>query len=179
MPLTPFHWSIAYLAREIRHDLSLPALLVGTAIPDLEIPVVYVVTGGQFGRLFLHSLLGAVTIAALLSVFLTVFVYPLVMSGLFKVNSKTVRDRCRFSWSLVVVCLFGSLSHVLIDALHHDYNPLLFPFTYVSFDSLVLFDNWILASVIIQSLFFALLVFFIVKEVRSGKENIWARLLVE
>jgi hypothetical protein len=179
MPYTPIHWSIAYLAREIRPSLSLPALIVSTAIPDLEIPLIYIVTGGQLGRLVLHSLLGAATIAALLSAFLTVFVYPPVISRLFKLDIITVRDRCRFSWSLFAVCLFGSLSHVLIDSLHHEYNPLLFPFTYSSFDALVLMNDWTLASVIIPLLFFALLVFFVAREVRLGTENIWARLFVE
>ncbi len=71
MPYTPLHWSIAYLATGIRPGLSLPALIVSTAVPDLEIPFVYVVTGGQFGRLVRHSYLGAATLATVLSVVLT------------------------------------------------------------------------------------------------------------
>jgi len=179
MPYTPIHWSIAYLAREIRPSLSLPALIVSTAVPDLEIPCIYIITGGQFGRLVLHSLLGAITLATLLSVILTVFVYSPVVSHLFKVDSKIVKGRCRFSWSLFAVCLLGSLSHVLIDSLHHEYNPLLFPFTYDSFDALVFMHDWTLASVIIPLSFLALLVLFVAKEARHGTKNIWVRLLVE
>jgi hypothetical protein len=179
MPYTPIHWSIAYLAREIRPSLSLPALIVSTTVPDLEIPFIYIITDGQLGRLVLHSLLGATTIATLLSVVLTVFVYSPVVSHLFKLDSKTVKSRCRFSWSLFAVCLLGSLSHVLIDSLHHEYNPLLFPFTYDSFDALVFMHEWTLASVVVPLSFLALLVFFIAKEVRRGTKDIWTRLLVE
>jgi membrane-bound metal-dependent hydrolase YbcI (DUF457 family) len=179
MPITPIHWSIAYLAREIRPSLSLPALLVSTVVPDLEIPVIHMVTAGQFSRLVLHSFLGAVTLGTLLSVILTVFAYPRAISYLFKLDPKIVRDKCRFSWSLIAVCLLGSLSHVLIDALHHEYNPLLFPFTYNSIDALVFMNNWTLASVVVPLSFLALLVFFVVKEFRRGTENIRVRLLVE
>ena len=179
MPYTPIHWSIAYLARAIKPSLSLPALIVSTAVPDLEIPFIYITTGGQFGRLVLHSLLGATTFATLLSVFLTVYAYSPIVSHLFKLDTKIVREKCRFSWTLVAVCLLGSLSHVLMDALHHEHNPLLFPFTYTSFDALVLMNDWTLASVVVPLSFFALLVFFVVKEVRHGTEGIWDRLLVE
>ena len=179
MPYTPIHWSIAYLFREIKPNLSLPALIVSTAVPDLEVPFVYLFTGGTLGRLVLHSFLGAVTLATALAVFLTVFIYPPIVSIIFKLNSKIVRDRCRFSWSLVAVCLLGSFSHVLIDSLHHEYNPLLFPFTYASSNALVLMGNWTLASVIVPLSFLALLAFFVLKEVRRGTKNLWARLLVE
>ena len=179
MPYTPIHWSIAYLVREIRSSLSLPDLIVSTAVPDLEIPFIYVITGGQFGRLVLHSLLGAITLATLLSVVLTVFVYSPAVSHLFKLDSKTVKGRCRFSFSLFAVCILGSLSHVLIDSLHHEYNPLLFPFTYDSFDALVFIHDWTLASLVIPLSFLTLLVFFIAKEVRRGTKGIWTRLLVE
>jgi hypothetical protein len=179
MPVTPIHCSIAYLARAVKPQLSLPALLVSSMVPDLEIPFLYVLTSGQYPRLVLHSLLGAVTLATVLSVVLTVFVYSPVVSRLFKLDCETVRGRCCFSGSLVVVCLVGSLSHVLIDALHHEYNPLLFPFTFDSFDALVLMNDWVLASVVVPVAFLCLLVFFVIREFRKGTENIWSRLLVE
>lgn len=159
--------------------MSLPALIVSTVLPDLEIPFIYIVTGGQLGRLVLHSLLGAITLATFLSVIFTVFAYPPVISHLLNLDSKIVGDRCRFSWTLVATCLLGSLSHVLIDSLHHEYNPLLFPFTYDSFDALVLMNDWTLASLIIPLSLLALLVLFIVKEVKPGTKNIWIRLLVK
>jgi membrane-bound metal-dependent hydrolase YbcI (DUF457 family) len=179
MPYTPIHCSIAYLARAIRPQLSLPALLMSTMAPDLEIPFLYVITGGQYSRLVLHSLLGAVTIGTSLSVILTVFAYSPVVSYLFKIDYKTVKDRCSFSWKMVAICLVGTLSHVLIDSLHHEYNPLLFPFTYSSYDALVFMNDWALASVIIPTAFLFLLVLFVAREVKKGSKNIWKRLLVE
>lgn len=179
MPYTPIHCSIAYLAREIRFQLSLPALIVSTMAPDLEIPFIYVITSGQYSRLALHSFLGAITLATLLSVILTVFAYSPVVSYLFKLDYKTVKERCHLSWSTAAICLMGSLSHVLIDSTHHQYNPILFPFTFNSFDALVFMNDLTLASVIIPILFLFLLVFFVVREVKRGTENIWKRLLVE
>jgi membrane-bound metal-dependent hydrolase YbcI (DUF457 family) len=80
---------------------------------------------------------------------------------------------------MVVLCFIGSLSHVLIDALHHEHNPLFFPFTYISFDALVFMNDWALASVIIPIAFLSLLVLFVVAELKNGTKDIWRRLLVE
>lgn len=179
MPLTPIHCSVAYLARQFRPQLSLPALLVSTMAPDLEIPFLYVATSGQYSRLVLHSFLGAITLATMLSVILVVFAYPTAVSYVFRIDYRTVKDKCRFSWSMVALCLFGCLSHVLIDSLHHEYNPLFFPFTYGSFDALVFMNEWALASVIVPIAFLSLLVLFVAEEVRKGTKNIWRRLLVE
>jgi hypothetical protein len=179
MPYTPIHCSIAYLSRALRPQISLPALIVSTMAPDLEIPFLYVATSGQYSRLVLHSFLGALTLATMLSVIVVVFAYPPVISYLFKIDYKAVKDKCRFSWSMVAICLAGSLSHVVIDSLHHEYNPLLFPFTYDTFDALVFMKDWTLASVIIPIAFLSLLVLFVAKEVKKGTKNIWIRLLVE
>jgi len=179
MPYTPIHCSIAYLSRAIRPQISLPALIVSTMAPDLEIPFLYFFTDGQQSRLVLHSLLGAVTLATLLSMFLTVCVYSSVVSHLFRIDYSAIKNRCRISWSMVVFCLIGNLSHVLIDSTHHEYNPILFPFSLNSFDALVLMNDWAQASVIIPLAFFSLLVFFIVLEVRKGTKDLWKRLLVE
>jgi membrane-bound metal-dependent hydrolase YbcI (DUF457 family) len=115
----------------------------------------------------------------MLSVILVTFAYPHVVSYIFKIDYKTVKDKCRFSWSMVVLCFMGSLSHVLIDALHHEYNPLFFPFTYISFNALVFMNDWALASLIIPIAFLSLLVLFVIIELRKGTRDIWRRLLVE
>jgi len=179
MPYTPIHCSVAYLTRQFRLQLSLPVLLVSTMAPDLEIPFLFVATSGQYSRLVLHSFLGAITLTIILSVILVAFAYPHVVSYIFKIDYKTVKDKCCFSWSIVALCLMGSLSHVLIDALHHEYNPLFFPFTYISFDALVFMNDWALASVIIPIAFLSLLVLFVAIELRKGTKDTWRRLLVE
>jgi hypothetical protein len=63
--------------------------------------------------------------------------------------------------------------------MHHEYNPLFYPFTYSSYDALVFMNDWALASVIIPIAFLSLLVLFVAKEVKKGTNNIWKRLLVE
>lgn len=179
MPLTPIHCSIAYLARALKPTLSLPALLVSTMAPDLEIPLVYLATCGQYSRLYLHSLVGSVTLATVLSVALTVGAYAPVVSRVFRVDYATVKKRCRFSWGLVGACMIGSFSHVLIDAFHHEYNPLFFPFTSDSYDALVFMKDWVSASGIVTLVCLSVLVFLVVVKVRSRTENIWFDLLVE
>lgn len=179
MPYTPIHCSVAYWARQMRPGLSLPALLVSTMAPDLEIPILYAATLGEYHRLVLHSLLGAMTLATALSVVLTAYAYAPLVSYLFRIEYEAVKGRCRLSRSMVATCLAGSLSHVLIDSLHHEYNPLLYPFTYSSYDALVLMNNWVLASVIAPIAYLALLVLFVAAEVRKGDKGIWERLLVE
>ncbi len=179
MPYTPIHCSVAYLGRALRSQLSLPALLVSSMVPDLEIPLLYAITRGQCARLVLHSLLGAVTLGAILSVILTVFTYSPAISRLVKLNSKTVKERCRFSWSLVATCSIGNLSHVVIDSLHHEYNPLLFPFTRSSYDALVLMNDWRLASLVVPVAFLSLLVAIVARELMKRTGNLWERLLVE
>jgi len=98
-------------------------------LPDLEIPVMALLFGMQPSpRLVLHSLLGAVTIGTLLSMLLTVLVYPRLASAIFPVSKSRVEEKCRFSRGLAFSCLLGGVSHVLLDVTNHAYNPVLWPF---------------------------------------------------
>ncbi len=178
MPATPLHFSIAYLINRWRPQLSLPALLVSTTVPDIEIPFFYFVTGGVHGRIVLHSLLGAATLGTFLSVFLTVFFYPPVVSFLFKLDKEKVEKKCRFSSTLVGLCLFGILSHVFIDSLHHDFNPVFYPFVKESFDALMLTNDWTFATVVVTSALLVLLIFFFVYKIRKGTRDFLMRMLV-
>jgi hypothetical protein len=102
MPATPLHLSIAYLIKRWKLSSSLLALLVSTRVPDLEIPFIYLLTGGLQDRLVLHGLAGAATLGLFLSVLLTGFIYlPLVLS-FFKLDKEKVEENCRFSVTLVV-----------------------------------------------------------------------------
>ncbi len=178
MPPTPLHTVVAYLIKRLKSQLSLPALLVSTMVADLEIPFLYLATGGLQDRLFLHSLLGAATLGTFLSVFLTVFLYPSVVSFFFKLEKIEVREKCRFSGTLIILCLVGTLSHVIIDSLHHEFNPVLYPFVKESFDALVLTNDPKFAGAIISSVFLAILIFFVVDEIRKGTGDFWMRMLV-
>ena len=177
MTATPLHCSIAYLINRWKPQLSLPALLVSTIVPGMGILFTYLVTGRQ-QRLVLHSLLGAATLGTFLSVLLTVFLYPPVVSFFFKLDKKRVEEKCRFSATLAVLCFVGILSHVFIDSLHHEFNPVLYPFVKESFDALVLTNDLDSASIIVTSVFLALLTLFFVDNLRKGTKDFWMRMLV-
>ena len=179
MPLTPLHYSIAYLINKLRTELSLPALVVSSMAPDLESPFIFLLTGNLQRRLsVLHSLLGASTIGTLLSILLTVFVYPSLVSPLFRLDRNVVKGRCRFSGKLVASCFIGCVSHVIMDSLHHDYNPLLYPFLNESFDELILLNNLGYANFIVFSVFLGLSFLILIQEMRRGTEGFWKRILV-
>lgn len=180
MPVTPLHYCAAYAINKARRGLVLPALIVGSVIPDLDSFISFV-TGGRSGppRGLMHSLLGAVTLDTFLAVLVTVLLYPLMVSWIFKLEKKEVVEKCRVSGMLVLSALMGSLSHVLIDSTMHDYNPLLYPFMNESFDALVFMNNWLLASVIVHTVLFGLLLAIFVYEIRKGTQGFWKRLLVE
>ena len=101
MPVTPFHYPLAYVISKFDGRLSLPGLVVGSMLPDLEIPFLVLLFGMQpSNRLVLHSLLGAVTVGTLLSMLFTVLVYPKLTSGVFPVSKLKVKEKCRFSGGL-------------------------------------------------------------------------------
>ena len=178
MPATPLHCGIAYLIRKWKPELSLPALIVSTMTADLEIPILYLISGGSYDRLVLHSFVGAATLGTFLSVLITVFAYPSVVSFFLKLDRKKITEKCRFSGTLIALCFIGNLSHVLIDSLHHEFNPFLFPFTADSFDAFVLMNDWVFASIIVTSILFGFLIFFFVDEIRKGIKDFWTRMLV-
>lgn len=130
MPVTPFHYPIAYILSKLGSArLSLPALIVGAMVPDLEVPVLALLLGPEASdRMVLHSLLGGITVGTLIAVAITVVVYPRFTSAIFPINKLKVKEKCRLSFGLVFSCLIGVLSHVLLDITNHTYNPILWPF---------------------------------------------------
>jgi membrane-bound metal-dependent hydrolase YbcI (DUF457 family) len=129
LPVTPFHYPVAYVLYKLRANLSLPGLIVGSMVSDLEIPFIILLVGTEVPhRLVLHSLLGAVTIGTVLSIAITVLVYPRLTSAIFPIDKQKVKEKCTFSIGLAISCLFGSLSHVLLDVTNHPYNPVFWPF---------------------------------------------------
>jgi len=177
MPATPLHCSIAYLINRWKPQPSLPALLVSSMVPDLEIPVIFLVTDGFRDRLVLHSLFGVVTLGTFLSVLLTVFLYPPAVSFFFKLDRKKVEERCRFSSILVVSCIVGGVLHVIVDSMTHEFNPVLYPFVKGSFDMLRLTDDWAASAFIVEFALLGLLIF-LIYEIRKGTKDFWTRMLV-
>jgi len=180
MPITPLHYCLAYVINKAKKGFVLPALIVGSVIPDVEAFVGYVTNERIVAsRGLMHSILGAATLDTFLAIQITGFLYPTFVNWIFRVKIKNVSEKCVFSGMLVFSALVGSLSHVLIDATCHEYNPLFYPFTNESFDAFVLLNDWLLASVIVQTVLFAMLLAIFAIEVRKGTQRFWERLLVE
>jgi membrane-bound metal-dependent hydrolase YbcI (DUF457 family) len=129
LPVAPLHYPVAYVLYKLRAKLSLPGLIVGSIVPDIEVPFIFLWSGTEaFDRLVLHSLLGAMTFGTLLSIAISVLVYPRLTSAIFPIDKLKVKEKCRFSLGLAVSCLLGVLSHVLLDVTNHPYNPVFWPF---------------------------------------------------
>ena len=179
LPITPFHYPIANIIHKLngKVSLSLPALVVGTMVPDLEIPFVYSLTGTQ-DRLVLHSIIGALTIGVAISVVLTVLVYPRLTTAIFPIDKAKVYEKCGLSIKVVFSCLFGALSHVLLDVTNHSYNPIFWPFLSASqtLSPIVpLMGGEEMASLTVHGVMIVLFVglFF------NKRHNFWEHLLVE
>lgn len=129
MPLTPLHYPIAYFTHKLGGNLNLPGLIVGSMIPDLEIPFVVLIFGVDGpNRLVLHSLLGSATLGTILATIITIKLYPFLVSNFFGVSREKVEGRCQLSFALVFSVLIGAISHVLLDFTNHLYNPIFWPF---------------------------------------------------
>ena len=173
MPLTPFHYPVAYVLYKLNGKLSLPGLIVGSMFSDLEIPVLLVLRT-SFDRLVLHSLLGAATFGTVLSVAFTVLIYPTLSSHFFKIDKVKVKARCRFSLGLILSCLLGNLSHVLLDVITHHLSPLFWPFSPPTHSPSCALVGMVNAALIVHTFLAVLFVALFINK----HENFWERLLV-
>jgi membrane-bound metal-dependent hydrolase YbcI (DUF457 family) len=176
LPFTPLHYPIAYVLYMLNKKLSLPGLAVGAMFPDLEIPVIVLLCGYRIpgNRLVLHSVLGGATLGTALAIAFTVFAYPSLINRVFKVSKAKIKQT-RLSVSLVVSCLIGNLSHVLLDVVNHPYNPLFWPFSPLTpspiCQALGGLEN---ASLIVSLLCLILFAIILVRQ----RGNVWEKLLV-
>jgi len=185
LPVTPLHYPIAKIIHQFggKASLSLPALIVGSMVPDLEVPFVYFLSGTwDQDRMVLHSLIGGLTLGTLIAVALTVLLYPRVMRVIFPLNKERVKEKCRFSLALVFSCFIGVLSHVLLDVANHTYNHLFWPFLSL-FETpspiVPLLGGGATASLIIHgSMIILSLAIIVIIFVRS-REALWNKLFVE
>lgn len=79
-------------------------------------------------HLILHSLIGAVTIGTIISIFMTVYLYPILTSLLFGLDRIKIKEVCRLTPVLVLSCMLGNLFHILLDVFMHRFNSILWPF---------------------------------------------------
>jgi membrane-bound metal-dependent hydrolase YbcI (DUF457 family) len=179
LPVTPFHYPVAYVLYKLRANFSLPGLVVGSMVPDLEIPFIVLLLGTEVPhRLVLHSLLGAATVGTLISIAVTVLVYPRLTSAIFPINKQKVKEKCKFSLGLAVSCLLGVISHVLLDVTNHPYNPVFWPFLALNETPspiVPLLGGEATASLLIH----ALMVVLFIGLFANKRKNFWEQLLVE
>jgi len=152
---------------------------VGSMVPDLEIPFIILLVGTEVPhRLVLHSLLGALTVGTILSVAITVLVYPRLTSAVFPIDKLKVKEKCSFSLGLVVSCLLGVLSHVLLDVTNHLYNPVFWPFlasNETPSPIVPLLGGEATASLLMHTLMVVLFIGLFANK----RKNFWEQLLVE
>ncbi|MFX1482762.1 MAG: hypothetical protein ACFFCP_06180 [Promethearchaeota archaeon] len=127
MPATPLHYPLAHGLSKLSRKLSLPGLVVGSWILDIEVPVMRLFFRDLPDHLVLHSLIGAVTIGTGIAAMVTWLLYPPIISTVFGVDNERLREVSRPSKMLLLSCLIGVLSHLLLDYPIHWFNPILWP----------------------------------------------------
>ncbi|MHA2038802.1 MAG: DUF4184 family protein [Promethearchaeota archaeon] len=187
--MTPLHYPIAWGFSKIDKRLNLPGLIVGSFIPDIEVPFLFFFFSGVLpDHLILHSLIGAVTMGTIISIFATIYLYPMLTSLIFHLDKAKIKEVCRFSPALVLSCMLGNLFHIFLDIPMHPFNPVLWPFVdpYDIVGILVLafaiegdismgfLHARILVNILMISIMGTLLIIIIVK----NKTNRWERLLI-
>ena len=147
-------------------------------VPDLEIPFMVLLFGTNTStHLLLHSIPGSLTVGTAIAVAVTVLIYPKLAGAIFPINKLKVKQKCKFSLTLVFSSAMGCLSHVLLDVTNHAYNPVFWPFlTSAETPSPIfpLLGGAQTASMLMHSLMTALFVgFYALKH-----ENFWENVLV-
>ncbi|MHA2059082.1 MAG: DUF4184 family protein [Candidatus Thorarchaeota archaeon] len=127
MPITPLHYPLAFGLSKTNKRFLLPGVVVGSVIPDIEVPLMWIFFNDLPDHLFLHSLVGAVTMGTLLAVLVTWLLYPPIISAVFRVNKDDLKKTCNLSAMLIVSCFIGVLSHLLLDYPMHWFNPIWWP----------------------------------------------------
>ncbi len=123
------HYPVAWGLSKLDKRLSLPGLIVGSFLPDIEVPFLLIFFSGLLpDHLILHSLIGAVTVGTIISIFVTVYLYPILTAWLFHLDKAKIKEVCRFSSSLALSCMLGNLFHIFLDIPMHPFNPVLWPF---------------------------------------------------
>lgn len=136
MTLTPIHLAFVWFLKPRYKALSIAGLSVGSFIPDLEPLLSFalglsVFCGWDFpcslapDRLVLHSVAGALTVDVALTMGIVLLLDKIVRverMGIYGFSRIKVAS-ARFYASAAI----GSVSHVLIDWLHHPANPVFWP----------------------------------------------------
>ena len=127
MPVTPLHYPFAFLISKTNKRLILPALVVGSVMPDIEVPFMWIFFSNLPDHQFLHSFIGAATVVTLLTVLVTRFLYAPIISTLFGIDIGDLDDVCKINTWMVASSFIGVMSHLVLDFPMHWYNPIFWP----------------------------------------------------
>jgi len=185
IPITLLHYPVAWGLSKLDKRLNLPGLIVGSIIPDIEVPILFIFFNGVFpDHLILHSLIGALTIGTLISTVATVLFYPILASLIFRLDKVKVKEACKLTPVLIFSCLLGNIFHILLDLPMHPYNPVFWPFVdpYSIIGILVLvfaIDGDIsLGFLIARILNWVIWGFFSLAIIIKSRRNLWEQILI-
>ena len=123
------HYPVAWGLSKLDKRLNLPGLILGSFIPDIEVPLLFLFfNGGIDNHFILHSLVGALTIGTLISTLATILLYPIFASLIFRVDKVKIKEACKLTPVLVFSCMLGNVFHILLDLPMHPYSLVLWPF---------------------------------------------------
>ena len=152
MPLTPFHLTFPWIpyARWSRL-FSFWAASWGAMVPDIEVVPMFLVSRDVYvARGIMHSVLGVLTVNALVTVLIVQLVMPRVLRWTQRMWSdpshlrfagQDLRKDPKGLPTLYTSAAFGGLTHILIDIPVHSYNPILWPWQTVPFNILPFTDQ--------------------------------------
>ncbi|MFW9909391.1 MAG: DUF4184 family protein, partial [Candidatus Thorarchaeota archaeon] len=84
MPFTLFHYPFGYWISKLDRRLIMPALLVGSVVPDIEVPILFLFFAGIVPDHFvLHSLIGLCSLGLFLAILATRYAYPWLIASIF------------------------------------------------------------------------------------------------
>lgn len=130
MPITFLHIVYVWFILRRMNKCNLH-VVVGCMVPDLEIPVLYLL-GFKIPRSFLHSPIGSFIFAPAISILIVYILWRTkFLEKIFNINVVWRPRGSREYANIWIVTGFSSLTHVFIDYLHHSFNPILWPISSV------------------------------------------------
>lgn len=189
MPITPLHYPVAWGLSKLDKRLSLPGLIVGSFMPDIEVPFLTIFFYGILpDHLILHSLIGAITIGTIISMFATVYLYPILTSLFFRLDRAKIKEACRLTPALVLSCMLGNLFHIFLDIPMHPFNPVLWPFVdpYSIVGILIIIftiegdvsSGFLYARILVNILMISIMGMLLAIIIVKNKKNLWEHLLI-
>ncbi len=174
MVFTILHFPQAYLLyKAFKNKLSYPGLLIGSFLPDIEVPILMILGYEvDYARLVLHSIIGAFLFSWIIGLIMLPF-YKLILR-IFNVGNISIRVS---TYALSIE--LGALIHVLIDSMHHKYNPLLWPITSENITILIPFGKQEEMHLLLHIVFLSLTIICIYDILRRNTIHDWKNILTK